>query len=653
MGQLQCCATDSPTPDPVSARNGECIPGEDEPNEEVDAGKDMQRLEELRRRQEEAQAAKAAQELQEASERASAEQKKIEEAEAARKAAEDTSAVAAKASEEAAEKARAEQQQREERLKSEAEFADMLEKSREVSRKDVGQMASRSGGNRYGENSSLPRFDKDRHIPILALVNPLSGAKAGRDILQVAHRDGYYKDRFFNILAVIKGQKRGGLMDIFRQELNKAKDEAKLKNTRCRMISAGGDGTASFAMFVVFKALQADPNRVADGLADVGNGFIWTDEEFEACFPALAQMPLGSANDCGNILGWGQIYPGDGPCLSQSGRAARLSRWIEALIDPKSKLASFDIWGIMPPPGQDATNFKICELTGKAGISPRVKVDGKYQLQMTTTGNPVPFFICLYCSVGFFGYVVARFQLNRHSTPLRNTMEYIRQGASVILLEKPPPQFKSQLEGITIDCGGEPYFPPRRDKGNKASKYRECGFYNINWQAHRFHGADRAPLCQRLCTKREPVKFQDGLLDLQRQKLLTLAKNPGFRMQVDKRKDFHLKFDGGDGKGFFFQYDGEARFAFAPGGAPFDMFIRQVLTIPVVIGPWHSEKLTGKLDNNAKFLFGCAGDSDDLKEQVKARLKKNLNGQLEGEMCATSEELKDAKLVHDIAAPAA
>lgn len=68
---------------------------------------------------------------------------------------------------------------------------------------------------------------------------------------------------------------------------------------------------------------------------DSGNGFIWSDEEmaeqwhpgsrrrgfaeklrrvkfghliFELrSFPAIAQMPLGSANDFGNILGWGQL----------------------------------------------------------------------------------------------------------------------------------------------------------------------------------------------------------------------------------------------------------------------------------------------------------------------------------------------------------
>jgi hypothetical protein len=325
---------------------------------------------------------------------------------------------------------------------------------------------------------------------------------------------------------------------------------------------------------------------------------------------------------------------------------AKLSAWISRVLDKSSRVVNFDVWGIMPVAGQDSTNFKLCELTGNRGISPRVKKDGKLQLNMKTTGNPVPLFVCLYFSVGFFGYVVARFQLNRHATPFRNTMEYVRQGASIILFEKPPPQLKRHLEGITIDAGGERYLPPRNTA--KASSYREAGFYNINWQAHRFHGADRAPLCARLCgcgAKRQPVKFDDGLLDLQRQKLLTLAKNPGFRMQTDKRKDFHLRFDGGEGKGFFFQYDGEARFAFRPDSAPFDLYIRQVLNLPVVIGPMHAPKLTGELTAANKFAFH--GDTPEECDQVKRRILKNLDGGLEKEMCATQEELVRAGLVQD------
>merc|ERR1712232_101346 len=127
-------------------------------------------------------------------------------------------------------------------------------------------------------------------------------------------------------------------------------------NTRPRIISGGGDGTASFCMFIVFLALKADPEREDDGLQDTGNGFTWTDTELRDFFPALAQMPLGSANDFGHILGWGRMYPGDPTgtyCASRAWALKQLHRWIAALISPQSVVVNFDVWGIMPPSGQE------------------------------------------------------------------------------------------------------------------------------------------------------------------------------------------------------------------------------------------------------------------------------------------------------------
>merc|ERR1712232_915233 len=80
---------------------------------------------------------------------------------------------------------------------------------------------------------------------------------------------------------------------------------------RPRLIYGGGDGTASFALHMLFRTLQADPAISDDGFPDQGNGFIWTDDEMAQAFPALAQMPLGTANDFGHSLGWGHRYPGD------------------------------------------------------------------------------------------------------------------------------------------------------------------------------------------------------------------------------------------------------------------------------------------------------------------------------------------------------
>merc|ERR1719183_405364 len=122
-----------------------------------------------------------------------------------------------------------------------------------------------------------------------------------------------------HIVEVIKSaNKKDGLFEKFRTFLNEAKDAAKQKDAkfRPRLICGGGDGTASFALMIVFKALLANDSRAEEGLGDKGNGFIWTDEEMQKYFPALVQMPLGTGNDLSGVLGWGRKAPGNSkiPC---------------------------------------------------------------------------------------------------------------------------------------------------------------------------------------------------------------------------------------------------------------------------------------------------------------------------------------------------
>lgn len=528
-----------------------------------------------------------------------------------------------------------------ERQRRRTEYEKQLTESRQVEiiYGDAGTM-----NNRYGLHDRLPEWTRDR-IPTLALINPLSGAAAGRDILNVARRSGdVYRDRFFNIIDVVKDQRPGGKLDVFREELQKVKREAQSMGVRPRLISGGGDGTASFALWMLFRALRADNERAAQGLEmlqDTGNGFIWTNEEFGMFFPALAQLPLGSANDFGNILGWGQKYPGDGAKCGAKSRFATLSKWIVYVTDPQTQVVNFDLWGLMPPVGSEVVNFKIAELCGKRGRKPHVKIDGKWNLAMKEAGKPTPFFICLYFSTGFGAFMVARFQLNRRRTPLRNRLEYIRQGAGIVL-ESTPPQLNVRADGITIDCEGESYFPPRRDKGVRGKAYREVGFYNVNWQAHLAHGADRAGMCKRLCPctgKRPPVNFNDGFLDMYRMRFTTYMKNPGTVMQTDKKKDCALTFKGEKGKGMFFQYDGEARFAFSPSGEPFEIFVRKVLNIPVVLGPFRSKKLTDPVDNGQAVRFEFHGDSMEEQDKVRRRILKSLTDELEQELHATNAEI--------------
>jgi len=495
--------------------------------------------------------------------------------------------------------------------------------------------------NRFGEEANLPPFDKTRHIPVLALINPMSGAMAGGDILALARKMPYYQDRFFNIIDVVKDQRRGGLMDVFRRELCAAKEEAKASNTRVRLVSGGGDGTATFALFLLFSALKADNERADEGLADSGNGFIWTDSELADCFPALAQMPLGSANDFGNTLGWGQKYPGDRK--SRPNAVKDLQSWIEAVISPSSRVVNFDVWGIMPPKGCDRCNFKLCELTGNRGWNPNTSTGGTSRLQLKEAGLPVPFLVCLYFSAGFGAYMVARFQINRHKNPVTNRLEYVRQGLG-ICAESIPAQLDVGLQGVEIDCDSEEYFPPRRNQGNQGRRYREVGFMNINWQAHLLHGADRAGCCTRLSSVREPAKYNDGRLDMYRTNFKSALKNPGPRIQTDKKKEMNLTCNGGDGKGIFFQWDGEARFAFNPSGQPFNINIRKVLNIPVVLGPFYDQRVVGDAHNGEPVRFEFSGKTQEEIEAARERVLKSVRGDLNEELNATQEELKKANL---------
>jgi len=547
------------------------------------------------------------------------------------------------------------EQEEQRRAEMRAELARLLEATRSRM-KDDHYEERQQRANRYGNDARLPAFDRDKHVPVLALINPISGAQAGTDILSVARATPYYQDRFFNIIDVVKSHHtRGGLMDVFRVELNAAREEARAMNTRPRIISGGGDGTGSFTIFMVFLALKADDSRADDGLKDTGNGFIWTDEELAECFPALVQMPLGSANDFANILGWGRKYPGDGmfvtACSSHKKceqRCGALCRWVEAVISKDSRVVNFDVWGIMPADGV-ACDFKLGELHGPRGRTPNKKVEGKRAIHLKEAGKPVPFIVCLYFSAGFGAYMTARFQLNRRGSPYANRAEYIRQAVGIVF-ESTPPQMNTRLDGVEIECEEGKWFPPPRRPNSRGRGYREAGFLNINWQAHLFHGADRASVNQRVscCSagSREPVKFNDGLMDTFRWKFLSALKNPGLRMQTDKRKELRMSYHGERGKGIFFQWDGESRFAFSPTGQKFSIFIRRVMCIPVVLGPHLDERLTGNPNNGEDVSFRFSGDTAEDRESVRRRLLKYVSSELEAELNATSREIDQANFLH-------
>eukprot|EP00405_Crypthecodinium_cohnii_P012451 CAMPEP_0206433260 /NCGR_PEP_ID=MMETSP0324_2-20121206/8428_1 /ASSEMBLY_ACC=CAM_ASM_000836 /TAXON_ID=2866 /ORGANISM="Crypthecodinium cohnii, Strain Seligo" /LENGTH=673 /DNA_ID=CAMNT_0053899493 /DNA_START=28 /DNA_END=2049 /DNA_ORIENTATION=- len=524
-----------------------------------------------------------------------------------------------------------------------ASFTDLdtlLEQTRRRMREPDYQTVS---SNRYGTKTRLPPFLPEEHVPVLALINPSSGAEAGRDILNIAKLSPYYQDRFFNIVEVVKEQYRGGLLDVFRLELNQAKTDAKARGLRPRLISGGGDGTASFALFIVLSALRADDSRADEGLADTGNGFIWDDSDLELYFPALAQLPLGSSNDFGNTLGWGNKYPGDHRLRGKETAKNDLKDWILAVLDPASRLANFDIFGMMPAEGEEKVDFKVCDLSGPQGRDPKVWKDGQKQLAMAPAGTPVPMFVCLYFSAGFGAYMTARFQINRRKHPTSNKLEYVRQAVG-ILTEQVPPQLCKNLSAVSVRCAGDQYFPP---VGKHGENYREVGFLNINWQAGLAHGADRAPLCGRICSSsRGPAQFNDGKMDMFRLKLRSPIKNPGFVYQVDKKGGTTtLTFDGEQGKGIFFQWDGEARFAFSPTGGKFHMNIRKILNIPVVLGPKYSTKLTGDPFTHDQVCFSFSGHTMQERADSRERTLRYVRGELNSELNATREEMISAGLV--------
>ncbi|CAK0834619.1 unnamed protein product, partial [Prorocentrum cordatum] len=356
-------------------------------------------------------------------------------------------------------------------------------------------------------------------------------------------------------------------------------------------------------------------------------------------------MPLGTANDFGHILGWGQKYPGDG----RRGESAMLclQAWVESVISPRSQVVNFDVFGIMPEAGKEHCDFKLCELTGRKGRDPRVQLDGRSQMLMTEAALPVPFLVCLYFSAGFGAEVVSRFQLNRKDRPWKNRLEYVKQGAGIVTQARPP-QLGNRMEGVSVRCEGQEYFPPRKGGSEgHGERYREVGFYNINWQANMIHGADRAPACTRLCGTREPVTFNDGCVDMYRMRFRSFLKNPGTKFQTDKRRDMTLRHVGRPGQGVFFQWDGEARFAFSPSGEAFSIHVRKVLNIrviPVVLGHGFDPKITGDPDNGRPASFAFCGDSPLERQRVRQRMLENVRGELDAALNATKGEMKAAGL---------
>jgi len=498
----------------------------------------------------------------------------------------------------------------------------------------------------FPPNLQLKPWDPAVHAPCLGLINPVSGPKKGQPILEVCHRTDYYKDRVFNIVDVFKATfaKKEAFIN-FRAMLNDAKAKAIEKNDpkfRPRLLIGGGDGTASFALTVFFKTIAPDEEA---GMPDTGNGFAWSDEDLEKYFPALIQMPLGTGNDLGRALGWGFKYPGFTKlplCCQQSRHGTNLVNWIDNAISVSTPFVNFDVWGFMPPPGEDAMNVKVCELVRVT------KVDGKKQVIVKPADPVAPFLIFLYCSYGFIAQVVSRFQPNRRASQLGNKIEMTKATAQIMLGFRAK-QFRSGMDGLTITNlpgapneknGTDRYFPPRDSR--KASSYKDAGFMNVNsFVGGNLAGYDRKGVMNRWCLcghDRKPVDPTDGKCDFFRERLYPTLAKTGNRLMTDKREGGIVRFAGDKGQGICFQFDGEGRFAFHPDGQEFRMDIRHVLKVPMVVANSFSRKCKGQ---QSDCKFEIPGTPEE-KSQIVARLKKWVSGGLVQELNATTEEIKSA-----------
>lgn len=400
------------------------------------------------------------------------------------------------------------------------------------------------------EPSILPHVSPEdptsEDVPFVGLLNPRSGSRAGARFLAEAAKLPTYRSRLFDIVAVAT---QPDVMSEFRRQLERVKEEVLRKmerqpgkEYRPRLICGGGDGTASFAIWCIFRALRAE-----------GGGSEWSDDELRRFFPAFVQMPLGTGNDLAGALGWGRdINPANRP---------EVQSWFRSAIGHSSPVRAFDVWGIVPRKGQAG---KVCALSGLE--------DGRFQ-KFGEAGPSVPFLCLLYFSMGFDAFVAAQVELHRTDSRIENFLEYARAIPASLFGDQ---RRNVDLTGVSISVpeggGARRYFPP---PGRESSGYEYCsvGAMNINSMSGGIWSAKDAALPD------------DGRLDLYRQRnYLKNVLRRGNRYKTEKHERAVIAVPG-HLPGVHFQFDGEARFLFHPEGKDFEMEVMRVMQIPVVLGP--------------------------------------------------------------------
>jgi len=384
--------------------------------------------------------------------------------------------------------------------------------------------------------------------PFIGLLNPRSGSKMGSVILEEAARFPSWHAHLFDIVHVAT---RPAVMAAFRNELLATAAEARQRDPPCRprLLCGGGDGTASFAIWCIFRALQ-----VAD------NDPLWTDEELGALFPALVQMPLGTGNDLSGVLGWGRtINPVDDQ--------ARTKEWFRNALSLRRPIRNFDVWGINPLPDCTLEHAKYCCL---AGLDPEFPDRPIFK----EAGPAIPLISLLYFSVGFEAFVAALVELNRKESRLQNFLQYgVQISAGMLGAQRRNVDLSGVKVTVPDGASMRQFFPPPEREQDQGFEYQSLGLMNINSFGGGMWSAD------------DPALYDDGRVDLFRQRdFFGNFMARGLRHQTRKHTRAFFQVPK-EVPGIHCQVDGEARFVFHPGGKDFTLDVRRVMQIPVVIGP--------------------------------------------------------------------
>eukprot|EP00929_Paragymnodinium_shiwhaense_P057222 TRINITY_DN28635_c0_g1_i1.p1 TRINITY_DN28635_c0_g1~~TRINITY_DN28635_c0_g1_i1.p1 ORF type:complete len:1099 (+),score=261.80 TRINITY_DN28635_c0_g1_i1:107-3403(+) len=389
--------------------------------------------------------------------------------------------------------------------------------------------------NTYSESSVLPQVNADADssddAPFIGLLNPRSGNKKGAVFLEPCRRFPVYRRRMFDIVRSVTDDVTKAA---FRHQLQCLRLQAKRRRCRARVIVGGGDGTASFAVWVILRAARH---------------LRWTDEELVESFPALVQMPLGTGNDLAGVLGWSREVL----------KNEEAKKWLKNAVCRHRPVREFDVWGM-------TIDGKVCMFAGQD------EKQGPGRQKFHTAGPSVPCIFLLYFSMGYEALVASMVELNRTDSRFWNKVEYGKIGPTAML---GPERRMIDLAGITVHkAAGQRYFPPL-DKPKAASEYMSVGCLNIN----SYMGG--------LMVCKEAASYEDGLIDLFRASDLVGTKiKSGFSTEKDKRVTFCIP---PSLPGVHFQYDGESRYLFHPNAQCIEIEIKRVMKIPVVLGPENDE----------------------------------------------------------------